>query len=70
MEYNPEFTGIPTYILFMSDLEVLKREIESLKGAITNQLQDEMDKIGFSSTEHNTNMIIDAMASKTEQIME
>ena len=29
-----------------------------------------MDKIGFSSTDHNTNTIIDAMASQTKQIME
>ena len=29
-----------------------------------------MDKIGFSSKEHNTKMIIDAMASQTKHTME
>ena len=29
-----------------------------------------MDKIGFSSTDHNTNTIIDSMASQTKQIIE
>ena len=65
-----EFTGIPLHILLISDIEGLKREIESLKGEITNQLQDEMDKRGFSSMEHNTKRIIDEMASQTTNIME
>ena len=54
----------------MSEIEGLKREIESLKGTIINQLQDEMYKRGFSSTEYNTKTIIDAIASQTKQIME
>ena len=60
----PEFTGIPPYILLMSEIEGLKPEIESLQGKITNKLQDEMDRRGFSYTEHNTKMIIDAMVSQ------
>ena len=54
----------------MSGIEGLKREIESLKGEIINQLQADMDKMGFSSTEHNTKTVIDAMAPQTKQIME
>ena len=54
----------------MSEIEGLKLEIKSLKGTIINQLQDEMDKRGFSSTEHNTKAIIDTMASQTKQNME
>ena len=54
----------------MSEIEGLIHEIESLKGTIINQLQDDMDKRGFSSTEHNTKTIIDAMASLAKQIME
>ena len=48
----------------------MKHEIESLKGKIINQPQDEMYRRGFSSTEHNTNTIFDTMASQTKQIME
>ena len=48
----------------------MKREIESLKGAIINKLQDEMENIGFFSTEHNIKAIIDAMASEKKHIME
>ena len=54
----------------MSEIEGLKREIESLKETIIKQLQYEMEKIGFYSTEHNTKMIIDAMASQTKHTME
>ena len=68
-EDTPEFTGISPYILLVSDIEVLKREIQSLKGAIINQLQDDMDKRGFYSTDNNINTIIDAMASQTKNIM-
>ena len=69
-EDTPEFTGILTHILILSEVERLKRAIESLKGEIINQLQDEMDKRGFSSMEHNTKTIIDAMASQIKQITE
>ena len=54
----------------MSEIEGLKCEIKSLKGKIINQLQDDMDKRGFSSTDHNIKTIIDAMESQTKQIME
>ena len=54
----------------MSEIEVMKRKIESMKGAFINQLQDEMDKRGSYSIEKNTMMIIDARASKKKQIME
>ena len=54
----------------MSDIEGLKREIESLKETILNQLQDEMDKRGFFFMEHNTKTIIDAMTSQTKQTMQ
>ena len=47
----------------------MKRKIESLKGKIINQLQDEMEKRGSYYTEKNTMMIIDAVASQ-KQIME
>ena len=60
-EDTPEFTGIPPHILLMLEIEELKHEIYSLKGTIINQLQDGMDKRGYSSTEHNTKTIIDAM---------
>ena len=63
-EYTPGFTVIPTHIIIMSEIELLKREIKSLKGIIINQLQDEMDKRGFSSMYHNTKEIIDEMASQ------
>ena len=69
-EDTPEFTGIPPHIILMSEIEVLKREIKSLKGATINQLQDEIYNRGFSSKEKNTNTIIDAMSSQTKQIME
>ena len=49
-EETSEFTGIPSHILLTSEIESLKREIDSLKGTIINQLQDNMDKRGFSST--------------------
>ena len=58
---TPEFTGILRHILLMPEIEGLKREIESLKGTITNQLQYGMGKRGFSSTEDNTKTIIDSM---------
>ena len=70
IEYTPELTGIPPNILLMSQIEVLKPEIKSLKGKIINQLQDDMYKRGFSSTDHNTKTIIDSMTSQTRQIME
>ena len=54
----------------MSEIEVLKREIDYLKGTIINQLQDEMGKRGFYSMDHNNKTIIDAVASQTKQIME
>ena len=54
----------------MSDIDGFKHKIESLKRKIINQLQDEMEKRGFSSTEHNTKAIIDTMASQTNQNME
>ena len=66
---TPEFTGILRHILLMPEIERLKREIESLKGKIINQLQYEMDKRGFSSTDKNTKTIIDAMESQTKHIM-
>ena len=53
-EDTPEFTGIPPNILLMSEIEGLKREIESL----------------IFSTEHNIKAIIDSMVSQTKQIME
>ena len=63
-EETPELTGIPTHILLISEIEETKREIEYLKGTIINQLKYDMEKTGFSSTDHNTKMIIDAMASQ------
>ena len=69
-EDTAEFNGIPPNILLMSEIEGLKREIESLNGKITNQLQDELDERGFSSTEHNNKTTIDAMASQTKHITE
>ena len=66
----PEFTGIPPHNLLMSEIELFKLEIESLKGEIINQLQDEMRKRCLSSMENNTKTIIDAMASQTKDIME
>ena len=60
-EDAPDFTDITPHIPIMSYIEGLKREIESLKGTIINQLQYEMDKRGFSSTDKNTKTIIDAM---------
>ena len=54
----------------MSEIEGLKREIESLKREIINQLQAEMYNRQFSSTEHNTETIIDVMASQTKNITE
>ena len=54
----------------MSEIYGFKNEIDSLKGTIVDQLKDEMDKRGFSSTEHNTKTIIDAMASQTKYNME
>ena len=65
-EDTSEFTGIPSHILLMSNIEVLKLEFESLKGTIINQLKYDMDTRGFSSAEHNTKKIIDAMASQTK----
>ena len=63
-EYTPDFNGIPPHILLISDIKVLKLEIESPKGTIIHQQQYYMDKGGFSSTEHNTKTVIDEMASK------
>ena len=54
----------------MSEIKILKRKNEYLKGAIINQLQDEMYKRGFSYTEHNKNTIIDVMVIQTKNIME
>ena len=54
----------------MSEMDRFKHEIESLKGTITNQLQDKMDKRGFYSTDHNTKTIIHEMESQTKQTME
>ena len=70
MEDTPEFTGIPPNVIFMSEIDRFKHEIEFLKGTIINQLQGKMYKRGFSSTEHNTKMIIHEMASQTKQTME
>ena len=70
IEYIPEFPGISPHIVFMSEIEILKYDINSLKDTIINQLQDHMEKRGFSSTELNIKTIIDAMGSKTQQIME
>ena len=70
MEDTPVFTGIPPHIILMSGIEGLKCEIEYLKGTIINQLQDDMDRRGFYSTERNTKTIIDTMTSQTKQIME
>ena len=50
----------------MSEIEGSKHEIKSLKGTIINQLQNETEKRGFSSTEKNTKTIIDEMASQTK----
>ena len=63
MEENPGFTRIPPHILIISQIEGLKCKIEYLKGKIINKLQDEMDKRGCSSIDHNTKTIIDSMAS-------
>ena len=63
-EDTPELTGIPPHIILMSEIVGLKREIESLKGEMINQPQYEMNKRGFSSTEHNTKTIIDEMKLK------
>ena len=70
MEDTPQFDGIPPHILLMSEIEVLKREIESLKGKIINKLQYVLDKRLFSSADHNTKTVVDAMASQTKYIME
>ena len=70
MEETPEFTVMPQHIFIISEIEGLKREIKSLKGTIINQLQDEMDKRGFSSTDNNTKTIIDAMVPETKETME
>ena len=59
-----EFNGIPPYIILMSEIEGLKREIESLKGTLINQLQYGIEKRSFSFMEHNTKKIIDAIALK------
>ena len=48
----------------------MKHEIESLKGEIINKPQYDMDNRGFSSMDHNTNEIIDAMAPQTKHITE
>ena len=69
-EDTPEFIIIPQHILLMSEIEGVKREIESLKETIVNQLQDDMDKRGFFFMEHNTKTIIDAMTSQTKQTMQ
>ena len=69
-EDTPYFTGIPPHILFMSNIEGLKREIKFLNGTIINQLHYEMYNRGFYSKDHNTNTIIAAMASQAKQIME
>ena len=69
-EETPELTGIPPPILLMSEIEGLKREIESLKGEMINQPQYEINKRGFSSTEHNTKTIIDTMAFKKKTMEE
>ena len=53
----------------MSEIEGLKHDIKSMKGTMTDQLQYDMDKRGFSYRENNTNTIIDTMESKTKQIM-
>ena len=65
-----EFTGIPPHIYLISELEGFKHKIQTLKEVVINQLQDDMDKRGFSSTQNNTKTIIDAMASQTKQITE
>ena len=41
-ESTPEFTKIPPYILLMSEISGLKREIDYLKGKIINKLQCDM----------------------------
>ena len=69
-EDTPQFTGIPPHIILMSEIEGLRRKIKSLKREIINQLHNEMDKRRFYSMDHNTNTIIDAMASQTKHIME
>ena len=63
-ENTPEITGIPPHILLMSEIDGLKREIKYLKGEIINQLQDEMDKRGFSTMDNNIRTIIDAWHHK------
>ena len=60
-EYIPYFSGIPTNILLMLEIKVLKHEIDSLKGTILNPLQDKLQKIGFYSSDHNIKTIIDAL---------
>ena len=70
MEDTPEFDVIPPHILLMSEIEVFKSEIESLKGKIINNMQDVLDKRLFSSTDHNTKTVVNAMASQTKYIME
>ena len=69
-EDTPEFTVILPNIFLISEIDRFKHKIESLKGKIINQLKDEMENRGFSSTDHNTKTIIDAMESKTKQTME
>ena len=69
-EDTPEFTGNPPHIILMSELDIFKYEIESLKGKTINQLQYRIDKRGFSSAEHSTKTILDEMTSQTKQIME
>ena len=69
-EDTPGFTGTNPHIILMSQIELLKHEIDYLKGKIINQLQDDIYKRVFSSMEHNNNTIIDTMTSQTKQLME
>ena len=67
-KYTPKLSGMPLHIMQLYEMKEIKHELATLQENFMKDMNKEMDRRGFASTECNTIKITAAIASLAARI--
>ncbi len=67
-KYTPKLSGIPPHVMQLYEMKQIKHELATLRDNFMKDMNKEMDRRGFASTECNTIKITAAIASLAARI--
>ena len=68
IKFTPKFTGIPSHVTQMADMELLRRKFDALIADIKGDMQAVMGDRGVGGSEYHTNNLLEEISESNIRI--